>query len=101
MKDTENITNRRPYCAEDLKGFKATALSKLIKDDPRGKWPEEQYGRLYDSRLPTISVMKNFLYEPNNGYTCRVHVDRSQRGTPDYPKALKVSRDASKNHREG
>ncbi|KIJ30641.1 hypothetical protein M422DRAFT_267791 [Sphaerobolus stellatus SS14] len=70
MKDTENIVNRRSYCAEDMKGLKAITLNKIIKDNPSGKWPEEQYGRLYDSRLPTISVMKDVLCDPNNGYTC-------------------------------
>ncbi|KIJ26868.1 hypothetical protein M422DRAFT_272018 [Sphaerobolus stellatus SS14] len=51
------------------KDLKATDLRNLIKDNPDGKWPEEQHGKFYESRLPTISVTKSVLCDPSNGYT--------------------------------
>ncbi|KIJ48291.1 hypothetical protein M422DRAFT_247613 [Sphaerobolus stellatus SS14] len=47
-KETENVPNCRPYCAEDLKDLKATDLRNLVKDNPDGKWPEEQHEKFYD-----------------------------------------------------
>ncbi|KIJ33680.1 hypothetical protein M422DRAFT_264298 [Sphaerobolus stellatus SS14] len=67
-KETENFTNLRPYCTEDLNDLKATDLRNLVKDNPSGKCPEEQHRKFYQPRLPAISVM-SVLCDPSSGYT--------------------------------